>query len=61
MKLKEYLKKTQMSVYELAALAKISPSCLYTYLRGQKPNRLNAFRIEEVTKGAVTSKELRGE
>lgn len=59
MTLKEYLKSHDLSATAFADLADMSMNTIYNYLNGQRPTKLHARRIEEVTKGEVTAESMR--
>jgi predicted transcriptional regulator len=61
MTLREYLDKNAMSPLDFSRLVKISNTAIYKYLKGRKPQRRLAFKIEKATNGEVSARELLGE
>lgn len=60
MKLKEYLDINDISPLEFAPLVGVKFVAVYNWLRGETiPRRLIARKIEEVTGGQVTAREMR--
>jgi len=61
MKLKTYLEKYDIKPIEFAVECGISIAAVYFYMNGKKrPHQKTAERIEYVTRGQVTVKDLRG-
>ena len=61
MHLKEYLSKYRISVEEFAVRSTLSASSLWHYFSGRRrPTQKTAERIEKISDGLVTVKELRG-
>lgn len=58
MNLKQYLDNYSMEPIEAALKFKIGLTSMYRYLRGGKMHRTTARKIEKVTKGEVSYKEL---
>ena len=58
MKLKEYFYTHHVLPIKFAADHGISLSTIYRIMRGRKPQRRQAYKIESITKGLVTAKEL---
>lgn len=61
MKLKEYFEKNHIDPVAFAVQAGISVTSIYRYMRGTKPTVRLATKIEQLTEGKVTLKDLRGE
>lgn len=62
MKLREFLDHYRIHPLEFALRCEISPASIYAYLSGRTiPRQKIAEKIESVTQGHVTVKELRGE
>ena len=62
MKLLEYLEKADLSTEEFARIVGVSSGCMFHYLAGRRrPSNKTALKIQKMSKGAVTVKDLRGE
>ena len=59
MTLKEYLRKNRINPYEFASANDINRISMWRYLKGHKPSRTVAQKIESITDGKVTVNELR--
>lgn len=60
MELRDYLESECIDREKFLEKCNICRATLQRYLKGERPSIKNAQKIEEVTKGKVTAKELRG-
>ncbi len=58
MHIEEYRERNNLSVAQFAKLINMTPSRVYKLQRMQKPSLVNAMKIEKITKGQITVKEL---
>ena len=58
MKLRDYFKKKRIDPVAFAVESGISVTSIYRYMKGRKPHRKTAYKIEELTGGEVTVEDL---
>lgn len=58
MKLKTYLKKQKISVYEFSVKSGIRTELLYAYFNRSNPSLKNAVKINKITGGSVGFKDM---
>lgn len=58
MNLKEYFEKEKMDPVVFAVRGGISVSSVYRYMRGERPHRKTAYKIQRMTKGMVSIEDL---
>jgi len=58
MELKDYLKKHNLNAYNLAAMLKLSHVTVYNWLKGVRPHKRLAKKVEHLTKGEVSLEDL---
>lgn len=58
MKLKEYLEKERIDPVLFAVTGGISVTSIYRYMRGGRPHRKTACKIEQMTQGKVSVEDL---
>lgn len=59
MKLKEYLDKSKLGVYDFASVLKVTPNAVYNWIKGEiRPHRSIAKKIVKKTKQEVTMEDL---
>jgi predicted transcriptional regulator len=58
MKLSDYLLKHRIAAIDFAVKNRIGLTSLYRYLKGQRPLKKIAFKLERITNGEVSAEEL---
>lgn len=58
MKLKEYFEKERIDPVAFAVKGGISVTSIYRYMKGKRPHRKTACKIEEMTHGKVSVEDL---